>query len=299
MRFGLTSPIVTLTPRGHGPWESDAGPAELRRVAEAADRLGYAHLTCSEHVGIPREVSATRGSRYYDPLATFGYLSAFTERIRFATHVLVLPYHHPLEIAKRYGTLDRICGGRLILGVGVGSLEEEFQLLGAGFEDRGPRYEDGLRALRAALAGPEPSYEGSHFTFDGFVIDPSAEQERIPIWIGGRSARSLRRAVQFADGWDPFGLGREELGRMLAAAKASDAWRERAERGERLELVFQPERAFDLSTGQGLDIALGLCRDYADLGATVLSLRFKSATLSGFLDQLEICAEKIFPEFQA
>ena len=76
---------------------------------------------------------------YWDPLATFGYLAARTERIRFATHVLVLAYHHPLEIAKRYGTLDRVSNGRVILGVGVGTLKEEFDLIGAPFDDRGPR----------------------------------------------------------------------------------------------------------------------------------------------------------------
>ena len=172
MRFVLTTPIVTCTPRSHARWEVDAGPAELRRIAEAADRLGFHHLTCSEHVGIPSEVEATRGARYYDPLSTFGYLAAVTERIRFATHVLVLPYHHPLEVAKRYGTLDRITGGRLILGVGVGSLEEEFALLGVEFAGRGPIFEDGLCALRAVFGRREPAYDGSHYRIGGFVVDP-------------------------------------------------------------------------------------------------------------------------------
>src|SRR5690606_36935791 len=119
MRFGLTTPIVTLNPRAHAPWEAAAGPAELRRIAAAADRLGFDHLTCSEHVAIPRAATQVRGARYYDPLATFGFLAACTRAIRFVTHVLVLPYHHPLAVAKRYGTLDLLSGGRLILGVGV------------------------------------------------------------------------------------------------------------------------------------------------------------------------------------
>ncbi len=101
---------------------------------------------------IPTEVAAARGSRYWDPLATFGYLAAVTSRIRLATNVLVLGYHHPLEIAKRYGTLDQICAGRLVLGLGVGSLEEEFDLLGAPFGDRGARADDALAALRSSLS---------------------------------------------------------------------------------------------------------------------------------------------------
>lgn len=297
MRFGLTSPIVTLTPRGHGPWEEAAGPDELRQIAEAADRLGFFHLTCSEHVGIPTDVAHVRGSRYYDPLATFGYLAAFTSRIRLATHVVVLPYHHPLEVAKQYGTLDRISNGRLILGVGVGSLEEEFRLVGAEFEKRGPMYEDALRAIRVALGSSKPSYHGTHFSFDGFVIDPCAVQERVPLWIGGRSERSLRRAVAFADGWDPFGLGLEELKTLLDRHREKPEWREREERGEPLDLVFQPERTFDLRTAEGMERARAQCQGYAKIGATVLSVRFRSASVAEFVDQLERAAEILLPEF--
>src|SRR6185295_7552645 len=122
-------------------------------------------------------------SRYYDPLATLAFIAAQTSRIRLVTHVLVLPYHHPLALAKRYGTLDRLSGGRLILGVGVGTLEREFALLDAEFAGRGARYEDALRALRAALAGPAPEYEGTHYRFAGVVVDPCAVQARVPLWL--------------------------------------------------------------------------------------------------------------------
>src|SRR6266852_706562 len=162
MHFGLATPVVTHHPAHGAAWEADAGPAELVRIARAADRLGYHHLTCSEHVAIPAAVAPIRGTRYYDPLATFAFLAGQTTRIRFATHVLVLPYHHPLAVAKRYGTLDRLSGGRLILGVGVGTLAEEFALLEAPFDARGERYEDALRALRAAFGRREPAYAGTH-----------------------------------------------------------------------------------------------------------------------------------------
>src|SRR5205085_10316821 len=121
---------------------------------------GYHHCTCGEHVGVPVDIATVRGGRYYDPLATFGALGAQSTSIRFAAHVLVLGYHHPLAIAKRYGTLDVVTGGRVILGVGVGSLQEEFVLLGASFDDRGARADDAMRALRAALSQREPTYDG-------------------------------------------------------------------------------------------------------------------------------------------
>ncbi len=122
------SPLTSTfkRPHAHAPWEDDAGIAEIAMVAEAADRLGYHHVTCSEHVAVPFSAGEMRGAAYWDPLSTFGYLAARTTQIRLVTHVLVLGYHHPLEIAKRYGTLDRVSDGRLILGVGVGTLQEEF-----------------------------------------------------------------------------------------------------------------------------------------------------------------------------
>src|SRR5699024_1421530 len=144
-----------------------------------------------------------------------GYLRAHTERIRLATQVLVLGYHHPLEVAKRYGTLDTVSRGRLILGVGVGSLREEFELLGARFDGRGAVADDAMRALRAALGREHPDYRGEHFAFSGMTVSPHAEQRRVPMWVGGRSLRSLRRAVALGDGWVPFGLTPDRLEAML------------------------------------------------------------------------------------
>ena len=297
MRFGLTTPVVTLTARSHDPWEVDAGPAELRRIALAADRLGYHHLTCSEHVGIPHDVVPTRGGRYYDPLSTLGYVAAITERIRLVTHVVVLPYHHPLALAKSYGTLDVLSGERVVLGVGVGSLEPEFDLLGIDFAGRGARYEDGLRALRASLARQAPEYDGTHYRFSGFRIDPCARQPHLPIWLGGRSARSLRRALTFGDGWDPFYLTVDELGALLARARDWPAWAERHARPEPFALVFSPDEIFDVSRPEGRDAMTVLLRRYQEIGTDVLSLRFRSASCEHLLEQLELFAREIAPEF--
>src|SRR5215475_9642840 len=139
MRYGIVTPIVLLNPRVANEWETNATVADLVAIAKTADRLGYHHLTASNHVAIPHAASTRRGRRYWDPAVTLGFLAAATEQIQLATYVLVLGYHHPLEIVKRYGTLDVVSGGRLVLGLGVGSLKEEFELLGAAFADRGPR----------------------------------------------------------------------------------------------------------------------------------------------------------------
>jgi probable F420-dependent oxidoreductase len=294
VRFGLVTPILTCNPRRDAAWTEHAGPAEVAAIARTADAFGYHHLTCSEHVAIPLAAVATRGARYYDPLATFGFLAAQTTRIRFVTHVLVLGYHHPLAIAKRYGTLDRICGGRLVLGVGVGTLAEEFALLGAEFAGRGARYEDAIRALRAAFGRREPQYVGSHYRFAGFVVDPCGVQTQVPIWLGGRSARSLRRAVALADGWDPFGLSLEALAALLARARASPAWRERT---TPLELVLPLDRLFDPLDAAERGALAERLEGYRAVGATVVNLRFRHQSLAHYLEQLEVFAREVAPRF--
>ncbi|MFI6862219.1 LLM class F420-dependent oxidoreductase [Streptomyces sp. NPDC050421] len=278
MRLGINSPVVTAVPGVHSPWERTAGIEELGAVAEAADRLGFDHLTCSEHVAVPVDIAGQRGGTYWDPLSTFGYLAARTTRIRFATQVLVLGYHHPLEIAKRYGTLDRISGGRVVLGLGVGSLEEEFRLLGAAFEGRGAIADDALAALRASLSRREPAYHGEHFDYGGLVVEPHAVQDRVPLWIGGRTPRSLRRAVAYGDGWVPFGLPLDRLREMLGAAALPDGF----------EVVLSAGRPLDPSGDpDGTSAAL---RKVSEAGATLVSASLTAGSASHYVEQLEALA---------
>jgi probable F420-dependent oxidoreductase len=293
MKLGIVTPVVTRLPRAHAAWEETAGIEEIARVAIEAERFGYHHLTCSEHVALPRAVVDTRGGTYWDPLSVFGYLAARTSTIRLATHVLVLGYHHPLAIAKRYGTLDRVSGGRLVLGVGVGSLREEFELLGARFEGRGDQGDDALRALRAALSQLEPEYRGSHYAYDGFVVDPYAVQPRVPIWVGGRTARSLRRAVELADGWAPFGLARTELAGLIARARDTEAWAERAAPADAppFEFVLQNEHPFD--PGAEPDRVRDAVARLADAGATTINVRFVHHSLDHYVEQLAAMRELV------
>ena len=282
LRLGILTPVLTLITGSHAAWEQEGTIGDVARIAEAADRLGYDHLTCSEHVAVPEAAVDTRGGRYWDPLATFGFVAASTERIRLMTDVLVLGYHHPLEIAKRYGTLDRVSGGRLVLGLGVGSLQEEFELLGVPFDDRGDRADDHLRALRASMSQPLPVYDGEHYRFSGMVVDPCAIQERVPFWIGGRTARSLRRAVELGDGWCPFGLAPDAIAALLAAARATPAW---AARDQGFEVVLQTVRPVDPLAAP--EAAADAARDLRDAGATMLSLRLVHRSVEHYIEQLE------------
>jgi probable F420-dependent oxidoreductase len=274
-QLAVGSPVVT---RSGAQWADEGSIEDLARIAEAADRLGYHHLTCSEHIALPSSELGRRGAIYWDPLATFGYLAARTERIRFATSVLVLAYHHPLEIAKRYGTLDKISNGRVILGVGVGTLKEEFDLIGAPFDDRALRSDDALKALRASLSQRLPEYHGLFYDFEGLVVDPCSVQDHLPIWVGGRTLRSLRRAVTLADGWCPF---------AVTPSQAAE-WLERVDVPSGFEVVLPPtERLDPVGEPAKTQEVLG---ETAALGATIIMAGFASRTLEEYLEQLDALA---------
>ena len=279
MRLGIVTPVVTRLPGAHARWEADAGIDEITQVVVAAERLGYDFCTCSEHVAVPAEAAAARGGTYWDPLPTFGSLAARTERIRFATFVLVLGYHHPLAIAKRYGTLDQVSHGRVVLGVGVGSLEEEFALLGAEFEDRGAIGDDAIRALRASLVRARaevrrrrtsPSVASSSIrprcrsTYrSGSVVAPAGR-------CGARSSSPTggRRSVSAA----------RSSPRMLEQARDTDAWNARA---EPLDVILQNDRPLD-PMGEPDRVSEQLAR-YRDIGATALAARFVHHSLDHYL----------------
>lgn len=245
-----------------------------RPVAQAADELGFEYLTCAEHVIVPDDTAAIRGATYWDPLATLAFLAARTSRIRLATSVVVLGYHHPLEIAKRYGTLDRISGGRLVPGVGVGSLAAEFELLGAAWDDRGARADDAMRALRASLSNPRPAYHGDYYHFDSVVVEPCAVQARVPMWVGGRTQRSLRRAVELGDGWMPFALRPDEVTKMLA----------RFELPRSFEVLLPAARAVD-PMGSPAETSRQL-RLLSDAGATAVTCSVTARSAVHYCEQL-------------
>lgn len=280
-RFGISTPIVVQVPGIASPWEAGATTADLTAIAAAADRLGFDYLTCAEHVAVPPSASE-RGATYWDPLATLSFLAASTTRIRLATSVLVLGYHHPLEVAKRYGTLDRLSNGRVTLGVGVGSLEAEFDLLGAPWHQRGRRADDAMRALRASLSRSRPEYHGEHYDFDEMIVDPCAVQGQVPLWVGGRSLASLERAVGLGDGWMPFGLGARDLRELLGQVEIPTGF-EIVLGTAPLDPGWDPERAREKISR------------LLDAGATSITCTLTARSATDYTDQLAALAELTAP----
>ncbi|MGW5014339.1 TIGR03619 family F420-dependent LLM class oxidoreductase, partial [Micromonospora chalcea] len=267
-------------PRSGGEKITDEGDGGVKLVEflATADDLGYHHLTCSEHVAVPAPIAAERGATYFDPVATLSFLASATRRVRLATNVVVIGYHHPLALAKTYGTLDLLSGGRVVLGIGVGSLEEEFDLLGAEFAGRGEIADEAITALRAAWGRAVPHHEGPRFTFTDFVVEPHAPRTTVPMWIGGRTRRSLRRAVTYGTGWAPFGLGPRELTRI---------W-ESVERPDGFDLVLQIPPLDPLGDPDGSRAHL---RTADTVGATAVNASLVATSAAHHLEQMAALRE--------
>jgi alkanesulfonate monooxygenase SsuD/methylene tetrahydromethanopterin reductase-like flavin-dependent oxidoreductase (luciferase family) len=182
-------------------------PDVLRDWARTVEGLGFDLLMVSDHVAVTPDVAEQYPAPFYEPFTALAWLAGVTSRIRLGTTVLVLPYRHPLLVARMAANVNELSGGRFVLGVGVGWARQEYEALGVRFGDRGRLTDEGLRAVRAAWRD-EADYRAG----------------RIPIWVGGHSDAALRRAVRLGDAWHSLRLTpaafREALGRLEAIAAA-------------------------------------------------------------------------------
>ena len=189
----------------------------LLQLAPAAERLGYDSVWVSEHLLHTSYVRQRLGTKpYYEPLTILSAVAAMTQTIRLGTSVLVLPYHNPIRLAKTVATLDAISAGRVILGVGVGVIEEEFNALGSPYKERGAYTDESIAIMQTLWTEEEPQVAGTYFTFHGMAFSPKPVQRPYPpIWIGGSSRAAIRRAARVGDGWHPIRLSPDELSRKL------------------------------------------------------------------------------------
>lgn len=211
MSFGCNVPVF-------GPL---ATPENMMSLARRADELGFDHLWVSDHIVLPNQIAprypydptgvppfmANADQPWCEPLTALSFLASCTQRIKLGTTVLVVPYREPVLTAKMVATLDYMSGGRVILGVGVGWMEEEFNILGLDtFHERGKVTDEYLRIYKELWTQEDPSFQGTYAQFSGIKFYPKPVQEpHPPIWVGGNTVPALRRAARLGDGWLPTG----------------------------------------------------------------------------------------------
>ncbi len=182
-----------------------ASPETLARSAELAEALGYHLVMISDHVAITPDVQGRYPAPFYDPFTALAWLAGLTRRVELGTTVIIIPYRHPLQTARMAANIDRLSGGRLILGIGVGWARQEFDALGLPFHKRGAMTNDYLDAIKTAWTHDVASHEGPFVSFRDVGTAPRPLRlPRPPIWVGGSSDAALRRAVLHGDAWHPI-----------------------------------------------------------------------------------------------
>jgi probable F420-dependent oxidoreductase len=197
-------------------------------IGQAAEAAGFESLWTVEHVVVPAgyksqypyaeggRMPGGEDSPIPDPLIWLAYVAATTSTIKLATGILILPQRNPVIAAKEIATLDHLSGGRVILGVGAGWLEEEFDVIGIPFADRGARLDDHIEAMRALWTEDKASVHGTHTSFDDAIMRPRPAQGSVPIHIGGHSMVAARRAGRLGDGFFP---AKGDLPKLFAAMR--------------------------------------------------------------------------------
>jgi probable F420-dependent oxidoreductase len=203
----------------------------VQQIGELAEELGYDAIVTGDHITIPKQIA----SRYpyqkqaealgYNPYAIFttiDWLDAFTvlallipvtEKVRLGTSVTIIPYRHPLEMARIVATLDVVSGGRVIFGAGIGWMAEEFRLLGIPFEERAARTREYINVMKEVWSKDTPRFAGKFVQIeqDLYFAPKPLQKPHPPIWVGGETLPALKRVVEFGDGWHIGAVALEEV----------------------------------------------------------------------------------------
>jgi probable F420-dependent oxidoreductase len=228
-----------------------AGGALLRSLAINAERLGIATLWVPEHVVLldryaskypysdDGQLPAPTNAPIFDPFISLATMAAVTAKIRLATGICLVPEHNPLVLAKVVATFDFLSGGRALLGVGIGWLEEEFQALGLSWERRAQRTREYIDAMRKLWGDEVSSYHGEFVEFDGVRSNPKpVSGAKLPVFFGGESGPALRRVAEYGDGWCGFNLTPEEAATKIK--RIEDLLKANGRKRSEVELAVSP-----------------------------------------------------------
>jgi probable F420-dependent oxidoreductase len=304
MKFGFS-----LIVRGN-----EATPDTFARIAERAEALEIDSLWCSAHVIVPPQVKSgyilIPGRKhpehwkecYWEPFTVLSYLAALTSKITLGTSVVIVPMHNPIELAKQVAEVDQLSGGRFVFGVGVGWFEEEFEVLGQDFHNRGARTDEALDLMKALWGDDPVSFRGRYHQVEEAFFSPKPRQRPSPpIWVAGGSKAALKRAARCADAWHPvrptfetLRHARADLDGYLAEAGRKP---ESLEIAVKLPLIFQdgpPQSDQPLTQGRPADI-IGAIESYSEAGASHLVFDFVPESLATALDTMERFAQEVRP----
>ncbi|MAN93303.1 MAG: LLM class F420-dependent oxidoreductase [Chloroflexi bacterium] len=298
-----------------------AEPDALADIAKQGDRLGFYCMVMPDHILQPNQVDSTYpysltgdilaagqsgDGEWPEQITTLAYLAGVTERIRLVTSVMIIPYRNPILTAKMLSTLDMLSKGRLILGAGVGWMEEEFELLDAPpFAERGAVTNEYLRAFIELWTKDNPKFEGKYVNFSDITFLPKPVQKPYPpIWIGGQSKPAIRRAAQIGDCWHPVGaipaapLEPEELAENLVLLRD---YAEKAGRDPSKIQVSVKAPLYDSGDSSGprrrftgsADAVRQDVQTYSDVGVTHLIFDFRTGEPKQTEDRMARFADEV------
>ena len=277
------------------------------KTAVKAEEMGFDALFVNDHVIVDDSRRSESWRNVYDPLMVLSYVAACTSKVLLGTSVLIMPYRNPIVTAKMIATLDQMSGGRAIVGVGSGWNEAEYNALGIPFHQRGARTSEYLRIWQACWAPGATTFHGRFFSFDNMHVNPKPlQQPHPPLWIGGSSEASLRRAAHFGQVWQPTPT---QLGNLVSNQNYLKDYCTEIERAEvpRTRMSFRVNFSQmtgsssgngDRPTGQGTpeQVASDITRYRQEAGLEEFQINFNGCgSLQQLLDSMDLLVEDVLP----
>ena len=271
---------------------------DILRLAARAEELGFDSVWASDHVFNSGHVLQRIGDKpYYEPMTILSYVAATTKSVLLGTSVLVLPNHNPINLTKTAATLDVMSGGRLVLGVGVGAVENEMEAMGSPYAERGAITDESIQVMKELWTQQDPSFQGRFHNFSGMKFSPKPTQNpHVPLIIGGSGRAAIRRAARLGNGWHQSALPLEEFSQKIQYL------RERTKTSGRTsgEIPISVSAAMRGREGHALgtdpEEILHKARSYEELGVQRMVISSNTRDPDQMLPDMEMLAREVLPQ---
>ena len=225
MKLGFAMPHMLQLKATMQPWEMQVTGADQTRLAKWAEKLGYEMIAVPEHHIIPAKHADLSGPFYFNAHTAMAHFAGATETIRVNSCINILPLQNPIVLAKSLATMDWLSSGRVTITFAVGWLEEEFDILGVPFHERGAMAEEYIQAIIELWTADKPEFEGRYVSFKDVAFEPRPVQKpHLPIWFGGDAAPVLKRVARYAQGWWPFLTRPEDIPGRIGFIKSQPGY---------------------------------------------------------------------------